>query len=370
MDTMRGDGRVYLRGSVWWIAYYGPVGEQWRQIRESSDSKSEAEAQKLLRRRIREVENHRAGIRAFHSPKQDRLTIADLLDSLSHRYREKKIKSLRATLNHMRPVREFFGHYRATQVTSDTVRTFKALRKADGASNATINRGLELLAAAYNLAIKEERLSRRPHIEFLSEAGNARKGFFEQDEYERILAHLASPLDDIVRFAYVCGWRKTECRLLRWENVDRSAKEVRLEDSKNGQGRVLPLGGATAEMFERLWVNRRFETSHGASLSEFVFHVKGKPLGDTGFERRWRKAAKAAGLPGKLFHDLRRTAARNLIRAGVPQSVAMKITGHETDSMFRRYNIVTTDDTRSALEKVADHMKTAPTTSNVGRIGE
>lgn len=359
---MRGDGRVFLRGHTWWIAYYGPVGERWQQIRESSGSDSEAEARKLLRRRVREVENHRDGVRHFGGPRQERITVDRLLDSLEANYRERGIKSLGRTLNHMKPIREFFGHYRATQVTADTIRDYKAARREDGTSNATINRGLEILSRAYRLAIEEERLSRAPHIEYLSEAGNARRGFFEADEFARILAHLAPPLDAIVRFAYVCGWRKAECRLLRWENVDRVAREVRLDDSKSGRGRVLPLSDDLWSLFEDLWSCRQYETKDGPALSEYVFHVKGRPLGDTGFERRWRRAAEAAQLHGKLFHDLRRTAARNLIRAGNPQSVVMEITGHETESMFRRYNIITTEDKRTAMERLA---KSEATTSNV-----
>lgn len=368
MDV-RGDGRTFLRGRIWWIAYYGPVGDQWQQIRESSGSTLEETALKLLRRRTREIENHREGIRAFHGPRQERVTVDHLLDSLEEDYRQRKIKSLQKTLNHMKPVREFFGHMRAMQVTADTIRAYVALRVEEGATNSTINRGLEILSRAYGLAIEEERLSRRPAIRFLSEAGNARRGFFEHDEYERILPHLVPPLDDLVRFAYRCGWRKSECRLLRWENVDRSAREVRLDDSKSGRGRVMPLDDDLWSLFEKLWAARRYATKDGEALSEFVFHVKGQPLGSTGFERRWRKAAKAAKLEGKLFHDLRRTAARNLIRAGNAQSVAMKITGHETDSMFRRYDIVTTEDTRAALQRTAEHMKAEPTRSNVAGIG-
>lgn len=365
---VRGDGRTFLRGRTWWIAYYGPVGERWRQIRESSGSESEVVAKKLLRKRIREVENHRDGTRHFGGPKQERVTVGKLLDELKADYKERKIKSLSRTINHMKPVRDFFGHYRATQVTPDTIRAFKKERGEDGASNATINRGLEILSAAYGLAIKEERLSRKPHIEFLSEAGNARRGFLEQDEYERIVAKLAPPLDDIVRFAYRCGWRKTECRLLRWENVDRQAREVRLDDSKSGEGRVLPPDDDLWEIFERLWTARQYQTKSGPALSEYVFHVNGKPLGDTGFERRWRKAATVAGLEGKLFHDLRRTAARNMVRDGTPQAVAMKVTGHETDAMFTRYNIVTTEDTREAMRRVAERMKANPSKSNVSPI--
>src|SRR5207248_569169 len=104
---------------------------------------------------------------------------------------------------------------------------------------------------------------------------NARRGFFEADEHERMLARLAAPVVDIARFAYVSGWREGEILTLRWEQVDRAAKEVRLFDSKNGQGRVLPLDDDTWQLFEHLWSARQFATKSGPKLSEFVFHCRG-----------------------------------------------------------------------------------------------
>jgi len=147
------------------------------------------------------------------------------------------------------------------------------------------------------------------------------------------------------------------------QNVDRAAKEVRIKDSKNGDGRVLPLDDETWKMFDRLWSARQYQTSRGPGLSEFVFQKRGRPISETQMKRVWLAARTKAGIPGKLFHDYRRTAVRNMIRAGVPQAVAMAITGHKTDSMFRRYNIVTVDDKRAALTKQLEFLKTQPKTN-------
>lgn len=367
---MRGEGRVFRRGRVWWIAYSGPgVDGNAKEIRESSGSDSEAGAKKLLRERLREVANHRQGVRAFSGPRSERLTIEDLLDSLKGDYQRREIKSLRRTMNHASPIREFFGHYRAVSVTSDLVREYVTIRKTAGRSNAKINRELEVLSAAFNLAMKEERLARKPRIPHLTE-NNARKGFFEPNEHAAILAHLPAPMDDIARFAYICGWRKDEIRTLRWENVDREAKEVRLFDSKNGEGRAVALHDEGWAIFERLWVGRQFETKHGTALSEYVFHVNGRPLNESVFTRTWARARAKAGdaVKGRIFHDYRRTAARNMIRAGVPQAIAMAITGHKTDSMFRRYNIVSADDKRAALERQAEYLKAQPKDGNLRSI--
>ncbi len=364
---MRGEGRVFKRGRIWWLAYWGPENGEWREIRESSGSERESDARKKLRDKLREVANHRGGIRPFQGPAQERLTVGDLLDSLEADYRRREIKSLARSLNHIKPVREFFGHFRAVALTPDLVRSYTEMRRSENLSNAKINRETEMLSAAFSLAFKEDRLARKPYIPHLPE-NNARSGFFEEGEHKLMLQHLESPMDDIARFAYVCGWRKEEIRTLRWENVDRSAKEVRLFDSKNGQGRVLPLDPETWALFERLWTARQFQTPRGTALSEYVFHRQGDPIGEANFEKLWRRARVKAGLPGKLFHDYRRTAARNMIRAGVPQAVAMAITGHKTDSMFRRYNIVTTDDKREALKREIEFLKARRSETKVARF--
>jgi integrase len=221
-------------------------------------------------------------------------------------------------------VRGFFGHHRAMAVTSKLFREFIEEERALGRKSSTINRKLEVIIAAFNLAVKEQRLPRRPHIPLLSEVGNARQGFFELKQHELMVARLPKPIDDIARFAYICGWRQTECRLLRWEYVDRAAREVRLPDSKNGRPRVLPLEGDTWTMFESLWSARQFKRRRTAAISEYVFHRRGRPVDATTFAEAWAAARSAAGdaVKGKIFHDYRRTAARNMIRAGVPQSVA------------------------------------------------
>jgi len=188
---------------------------------------------------------------------------------------------------------------------------------------------------------------------------NARQGFFEHPDFEKVVAKLPEPINEIARFGYLSGWRRGEIVPLRWDAVDRNAREARLRTSKNGLGRVLPLQGELWNLIERRWAARTIEQDDGTTkISELVFHRKGEPIVD--FRKAWNEACKAAKVGRRLFHDLRRTAFRNMIRAGVPQSVAMAISGHRTVSMFMQYNITSGADKVEALKKTAEHLASKP----------
>jgi integrase len=189
---------------------------------------------------------------------------------------------------------------------------------------------------------------------------NVRRGFFEPDQLDAVLSHLPAEVQPVIRFAAMTGWRiADEVLPLEWSRIDFSAGEVRLDRSKNGDGRVFPM---TMEL-RRLLLEQHAaheQLKKAGVITPWVFwrmladgrRGPKKPRPITTFTVAWKNACVAAGCPGRIPHDLRRTAVRNFVRAGIPQTVAMRLTGHKTDSVFRRYDIVSPSDLRVAVERL------------------
>ncbi len=243
-----------------------------------------------------------------------------------------------------------FGKLKASKVTSDTIDQYVERRKEEGQPNATINRALALIRRSFNLGKRHKPpLVASPPIMTMLAENNVRTGFFEDSEYRALIKALPGEVQPVVSFAYYTGCRRAEILSLKWSQVDLIDGVVRLDPgtTKSGEGRMIPLFGELLELLRLL--------KEGEAASEFVFHRGGAPI--KYFRRTWLTACKAAGLwkdgrPTRLLHDLRRTGVRNLVRAGVPEKVAMSISGHKTRSVFERYNIVDEADLKQAMQKV------------------
>jgi integrase len=348
---MRGDGRIFQRSGspFWWCAYY----LRGKQYRESTGEADEQKALKYLRCKLKEVHADQIGAKTFVGPQQRRVTVDILLDALEEDYklRGKDSPQFKA---HLRPVRERFGNWQAMAVTSEAVDEFISDLLDEEKRPATVNRSTQLLSQAFKLAIERKHLTSVPAIRHLSESGNARQGFFADFEFRAVEDNLPVYLKDLARFAYLTGWRKGEIASLRWADVDGDMIRLRAENSKNGEARSITIDGELADLMQRRKAARRVETKMGVIFADLVFHHDGSPIVD--MRKAWATACRMAGVPGKLFHDFRRTAVRNMVRAGVPERVAMTVSGHKTRSIFDRYNIVSERDLREAMQRTQTYL--------------
>jgi integrase len=323
-----GHGNIYVRGRVWWI-YYSDHG---RMVRESSGSRQRKDAEALLKRRLAAVSQGR------HKEIQN-TTVDELLDDLLADYavNDKRVDWARIVVGHLRP---HFGRYRAASVGTALVNSYIERRKRLGRSNATINRELAILRSAYYMGLRSDppKVDRVPMISKMKEAP-ARKGFFEAGDFYAIAKHLPPDIRDVATFARIVGCRRSEILAIQWGQVDFRARMVRLEsgETKNDEPRIVPMNQA---LYAMLWKRKR-ERDEKWPDSPWVFSRSGSPI--KSFKASWEAACTKAGLTGRaarLFHDLRRTAVRNMIRVGIPEKVAMRISGHKTRSVFDRYHIV------------------------------
>jgi integrase len=382
-------GSIYKRGNIYWIKYY----RNGKSYRESSESKKESDAKRLLKKREGEISNGKLPGIYFDKVRFDELAEDFLAD-----YRINNKKSLdRAELS-VKHLKKSFEGIRIVDITSKKIRDYIENRmkwtcteceeifeaqdqcpecgsedlKA-GASNATINRELSALKRILNLGAEQTPprvdKGRIPKIKMLDE-NNIRKGFFEHADFLALRDALPSHLQGFITFGYKVGWRLSEIGKLTWKRVDLENGIVRLEvgETKNDEARTVYLDDELKEIFERLWEQRKANEK----LMPWVFLNRDGTDRVKRFDKAWKKACKDAGIGIRIFHDFRRTAVRNMVRSGIPERVAMMISGHKTRSVFDRYNIVNDEDLKLAAQRQQVYLESQMGTisGTIGKIEE
>jgi integrase len=273
----------------------------------------------------------------------DTMATAYLQDYQLQRYRS--LTTARARVEHLRGL--LSG--RRAETIADTVRDYQLYRRTQGAEAATINRETSALSRMFQLAIRRGLIEHLPLFPKRLEENPPRDEFFEHDEYVKVRAQLPRSYQDVLDFAYYSGWRRNEILELTWDEVDLKGGIIRLSPrrSKTKTGRVLPISPPLQQVLKR---RRRLRQPRDRR----VFRRDGVPV------RAWRTAlrdaCRKANVPNRLLHDWRRTAARNLIRAGVPERIAMLLTGHKTRAVFDRYNIVNEQELLTAGARLAAYV--------------
>ncbi len=326
-----------------WYMSFSINGKYYRESTGTRDKKKAQEKEDLRKAELR-----------CEGPIGDRtLTFSDLAELVTNEYEnngKRSIGDLEARLRlHILPV---FSERKAMEITPADISHYTNRRKREKAGNGTINRELTVIKRAFSLGTKMGLIPHAPYIPMLEEPP-AREGFFEREQFESVLKHLPDDLQPLVTFAYITGARsKSEIFTLQWRQVDFEAQEVRWErgTTKNKEGKTFPF---TLELRALLEAQRsktdEIQRARGVIIP-WVFHRDGEPIRE--MKRAWKSTCKAAGVPRRVMHDFRRTAVRSLERAGVSRSVAMKMRGHKTESVYRRNAIVSQNDLHEAARKL------------------
>lgn len=378
--------------AIWWMKYY--VDGKPRQ--ENTHTKKKKEALGLLAQRTATAARGEPIM-----PKMNRIKFAELADGVVRDYERNGKDTVSDVKTRLRlNILPFFGRRPALSITTPLIEKYKderlkqKTRTGNRPANGTINRELAIIKRAFRLAMKARQITTVPHIPMLKE-NNVRKGFYEPERFEEALdlvgmrpfkdgwiatmtTEHADVVRDFVRFLNVTGWRSSEAKSLLWENIDFAVGRAYLEDSKNEDARYFPITDDLEKILKaRLAYTRECELREpGDSKIEHVFHrgfwekgeKKGQEKNLVNCERSWKMACKRADMGDKIMHDFRRTAVRSFRRAGIPDKVAMKLSGHKTRSVFDRYSIVDERD----LDVAADLLNQASSKTGTvsGTVGQ
>jgi integrase len=339
--------------SMWHARFYDLAG---RKISMSTGTAIKMEAEDFLRDEMDKVRNK--GL----TPVSDmrKIRYADLRAGLLANYTEKGNKSLLTcadgseTIMGLSQLDRFFGYDEKNpgpsviQLGTDVARDFVKQRQEEGAGNAVINRSLSALRRMLRVAYEDKKISAVPVIRLQKEPA-ARKGFVELSQFECLVKALPTHLRPYVTFLYHCGGRSGEAKLVEWRQIDLDRRLVRLEEdqTKGDTARVVPLPSVlvmmlneiepkTGLVFSTVNLRKEWMTACAACGLGRKIEIEGKPH-DPRYE-------------GLTLHDLRRSAARNLLNAGVPETVIMKIGGWKTRSVFDRYAVSSTADLTAAMQ--------------------
>ncbi len=364
-----GMGGIYRpKGCKNWTIYYSRKGKR---VREATGSSNYQTAQQMLKRRVGEIAKGE-----FVGVEVERIRVSDLWDAF---LRDRKIKGRgldhiqRRWKLHLEP---FFAEYRAADVGSDLLTEYVEARQNAGASNASVNREIAVLRGMLRLAFfsKPQKVKILPKFPRLDESQSIRLGFLDPKNYQTLADNSSKFglwMRSIFEIAYTWGWRKGELRM-QVRQADFDANEVRLDPgkTKNRKGRAVTMTPTIRALL--------LECARGKKPNDLLFtRENGKPVNN--FRGAWQGLCVLSGVGqmecrdcnqivngrkcgcgstkrlryrGLTIHDLRRTAVRNMVRAGVPEHTAMAISGHKTRSVFDRYDIVDQRDISNAMLKL------------------
>jgi integrase len=369
----KGTGSIYQRpdSAIYWLKY----SRNGKPYRESSGTTDRRKAERKLKERFAEIMSG-----TFIGPKSEKIKVSELAEDFLREYRINARKSLDdVTARWKLHLEPFFGAWKAVDVSSDLIARYVDARQQEGAKNATINREVAALKRMFRLGHQSTpaKVLRMPHFPHLRE-NNVRKGFLEDSQYARLVAGSDLWFRTLVELGRTYGWRVSELLTMKVAQVDLVQRVIRLDPgtTKNREGREVFMTDAVHSLLAACITGKKpqdsvFTRTNGApvlsfrdawekacaraGVGQFVCYICAAPM--EGDERCACKKSKRTKYSGLIFHDLRRTAARNLRRAGISETVIMKIGGWKTRSVFDRYAIVNRGDIAEAMQKLESNRR-------------
>jgi site-specific recombinase XerD len=340
---------LYRRGKVWWSKSY----EAGKMVRTSLGTRDKTEARRALKERMRQ---------ALTSPAKHEgasiVTWDDASQSLIEYYEAYRKRNPAEARKRLRQLTKYWRGWKLVDIDAAAILTYVSHRRREGKAAATINLDLATLRRALRLAHERGKLGAVPRIKTLKPAP-PRQGFLSREEVEVICQYLPDDLALVVRISATFGWRlASEVLTLTQRQVDLEQGTLRLEPgmSKTGDGRLVYLTDELkVGLAEQLTRVTALEGETSTVIPWLFVHLHWPFRGQRikSLKKPWTRACAQAGLVGTLRHDLRRSAVRQMINAGISERVCMRITGHRSRSIFDRYHIVSPGDLREATRKLS-----------------
>lgn len=337
--------RRLISGKMRWYLYFRAGG---RRVREAVPlAQSKADALKVLSVKVN------AALHAEYGLKQEkkRIGFREFADLFIERYSKPGKRSWRDDTYMVKTLNRFFGQLFLHEVTAFDVESFKAARVRE-VSKSRVNRNLDLVKKLFSLAVDWQYLEKSPALRVKRfPVFNMVERILDRGEEARLLEASAPHLRPVLIALLNTACRKAEILTLKWSQVDLQQRQIRVEQTKTGRDRFIPINSILFSVLESL------RASNGQSEYVFLSH-HGKPMRNV--QTSFENACKRAGIEGMRIHDLRHTAASRMVEAGIDLPTVSRILGHSTIQMTMRYAHQTPENMRKAMETLTSVPKLSP----------
>jgi excisionase family DNA binding protein len=335
-------GSVYLRltkdGKERWHLYYRADGKRVRKAVKGAQNR--ADALKVLQLEVADSFRGRHGFRK----ERKRILFREFAGVFLEKYSKVNKLSWRSDVSIVNKLDPYFGSKYLDEITPDEIEGFKAARLKEGRTRSKVNRDLALLRKIFNVAIDWGHIDSSPmgKVKFFTEKDNLKERILTQQEEMRLLQACPPHLRLIVLTALYTGMRRGEVLGLRWSQVDLKKRQIRVEKTKSGRIRIIPMSEQLRSELVKL------KAENPSSEFVFLYPPTKEPIKDV--KRAFSSAIRKAGIRGLRFHDLRHTYASRLVANGVDIITVRDLLGHYSVEVTQRYTHSNEAQKRKAVE--------------------